>query len=316
MKPFCFSILFLIVYDLQGLNDSIWWIPNKEYFKIEIEESSWYRIDNQLIRDFNKVSLFHHGKRQKVYFVEETDSEFYGIYFFGKENSIEFDLKLFQKNRRSLNYKKGLLNKSSPYFLCFEPSLFEEDYFVKIKDPQELPSMFEPRCVNWDNFYFKPRIGPEQLIANSFFDDGEGFGSTPSRNYQFEIFGQETLHFRLANLGKLNNIQIKVDGKTLYRKNGLVPFELIIDSIMLDFPKIYKIEWIADEEVTVGSFCSGRVVIAPGIRDIKKISPSVIPTFPVNPANFIIIASTQFKRDAQVLEQYLQFRNKDFDSAL
>ena len=78
MKPFCFSILFLIVYDLQGLNDSIWWIPNKEYFKIEIEESSWYRIDNQLIRDFNKVSLFHHGKRQKVYFVEDTDSEFYG----------------------------------------------------------------------------------------------------------------------------------------------------------------------------------------------------------------------------------------------
>lgn len=316
MKGIFYVFLFFFFQVLEGKNDPFWWNPNLSYFKIEIEQNGWYKIDNEWIKDLPYPVLYHHGIKQKIYFVDSKESNFYGWYFFGRQSNMDFDQLLFLNNKKSLNQEKGLLSKYSPYFLTSDQEAFKNEYFVLLNGIEELPPMWESNCKIWEEFFFKPRLGPEQLISHAFFDHGEGFGSKPSANFKFEIYAQKTLIFRIANLGKSNQFQIKLDGQNVYSSGIVDPYELVIDSILQDPEKLYKIEISAEEEITLGSFCSGEKSVNPIILQPFSIMPVVFPKLPPNDANYLIIAPGSFKQYSSQLEDYVQFRKTNFNVAL
>lgn len=301
---------------MEGKNDPFWWNPGLSYIKIETEQNGWYKIDNEWIKDLPYPVLYHCGIKQKIYYVYNRESDSFGWYFFGRQSNMDFDQLLFANNKKSLNNENGLLSKNSPYFLTSDQIAFEEESLVFIHEIEELPTMWESSCKIWDEFFFKPRLGPEQLISHSFFDQGEGFGSKPSARFNFEIYAENSLVFRIANLGKSNQFQIKLNGQNVYSSGLVDPFQLIIDSILVEKAKVHKVEINAFEDLTLGSFCSGEKAVDPIIFEPFEIKPIVFPKLPTNDANYLIIAPGSFKPYSSYLEDYVQYRKINFKVAL
>jgi hypothetical protein len=319
-----FTIGLVLLPLLSVANDSIWWDSGDVYLKIEVADNGWYVIDNEWLvqqniefDDINATpSVFLNGVRQTIYYLTEDGIDGFRFYFYGRANSMEFDNQLYLEGRKSLNKTKGLLYKYSPYFLTMNPNNFRERDMQLIRDTSELPKKMGSNCIEWDSFYFKPRLGLEQLMANSNYEDGEGFGSFPSKRFKFQITGSDYLELRLANLGMENQVQIRLNGKDIFQIDRMMPFEFKEIGIPVNKDALFNIEISGREDIILGSVCSGEVYMSDSIFVPQRASKVAIPDFHLDSSQYLVIASGKFKDGKEILDRYVQYRSNFYRSAL
>ncbi len=206
LSLFSFSLSLAVTAQMQVGNELLFgneWIDYEQtYLKIKITEDGWRRLTGAQMAsagiDLSEVSgrnltLFWMGRPIPI--DRSTSGAFSPndyIAFFGQKNQGGLDRHLFESEEDMLNPYYSMFSDTSAYFLSWKVSgRTSPDYEEVENDLADLPEKEQwywavERRVLGEQARYK-REGPDNLLAYSAFDRGEGFVSNENDYHKIEF---------------------------------------------------------------------------------------------------------------------------------
>ncbi|NOS92102.1 MAG: hypothetical protein HOP30_09285, partial [Cyclobacteriaceae bacterium] len=183
------------------------WINfNQSYYKISVARDGLYRITYNDLQAANfpvnsvdprLIKLYHRGKEQAILVQGEADAVFNStdfIEFFGKRNDGTLDKNLYKPANSQPHPYYNLYSDTTAYFLTYSlipPAGKRMQSFSEVNVlnlPKENVHTEERLTVLSEDYSSGYSFGPELVLQNTFFDQGEGWFSKPLQPQQFADF--------------------------------------------------------------------------------------------------------------------------------
>ena len=280
------SLTLVLILSFSGLQAQMWngtdtlygneWIDyDKSYFKVLVADDGMYRLSKSALESagipINSISgvrlqLFHMGQEVPIHVSSDlifNDNDY--LEFYGQKNRGALDRYVYANpDEEMLNPEYSLVSDSSAYFLTWTQAGSPVNRFDNIpNDLNNLPGAesfyFEENLVNFFDANIKRANGDN--VAESTFDEGEGFGSTLSTTHEitfntanvFTAGGDATVKVRLAtnngNAGHEISVSFNNDEQVTDSPNGfgLEEYSFEISAAALEESNTLKVESTADE---------------------------------------------------------------------
>jgi peptidase C25-like protein len=278
------SFSFILTFSFTMLQGQMWngtdtlfgneWIDyDQSYFKIMVSEDGMYRLSKSALESAgvpaNSISgaryqLFHMGEEVPVYVSTNllfNTSDY--IEFYGKKNRGDLDRFVYANpDDEMLNPEYSLVSDSSAYFLTWVPTGAPVSRFNNVSnDLNNLPSVesyyFEKKLANFFNSNIKKANSDN--VAESTFDEGEGFGNTFANSHEITLDASNiytagddaSVTVRLATDNGAHELAISFNNNVEESDSpngfGLEEYSFDVPASSLVESNILKVESTADE---------------------------------------------------------------------
>ncbi len=199
---FTFSLQAQMINGTDTLYGNEWIDYDKTYFELKLADDGVYRVDYVELQDMGfpvdqttgaNIQLFYMGEEYPLHLstngaLSATDY----LEFVGRKNRGDIDHHLYINGKEDqLNPEYSLFTDTSSYYITFDNNvegLRFEDY-----DQSGIANMTAERFYIheelsvFSDFHFKPIYRGSDHVRYSYFDIGEGFGTTTSDNFSTQI---------------------------------------------------------------------------------------------------------------------------------
>ena len=231
-----YSVLFLAVLLLSensngqmhnGKFGNEWINHNQTYFKVEVTEKGFYKIDNSVLNNIaginnvnpQDIQLFHMGQEVPVY-VKTSNGNIDEVSFYADNAQASIDVNLYRNANHHFNSSYSLISDTATYFLTWNTSNVTAVQYQDLNSSfNNLPAketyfMYESKSVNsenWNQGKFFSVSG--YVLSNGVFDFGEGFGTALATSNSTSV---ETPYVYAAGPASTVNMTAFVQGSSYH----------------------------------------------------------------------------------------------------
>lgn len=279
-----FAILFSVSLHAQMINgtDTLYgneWIDyDKTYYEIKLAEDGVYKITFDELESMGfpvnqttgaNIQMFYMGEQYPLHLTTNGNlgSNDY-IEFLGRKNRGELDHHLYIDGRNDqLNPEYSLFTDTATYFITFDNSvqgLRYEEYDQGGNLTPEAHYMHE-ELYTFNNFHFKPNYRGNDHVRYSYFDIGEGYGTTTSDDISINLQAEDILnnatekskfHVRFGSNPNHHSLEVKFNNTLIAQEDylgvGIKDYEIEIENADLNANNSLEITGSHDDPLIDG----------------------------------------------------------------